>query len=374
MVVSAVAATEYKYEKYVDTAMKIITTLLSGLMWCSAGICLSAEYGQVGDVCTDVEEFTNPIVDGGADPWVIRGDSCYYLSGSDGNTRIFIRCFRKLSEMKHSQGVLVYDAANDSLKLNNLWGPHINCVNGEWYIYFCAQQNVDKSLTSQRMWVLKSESGTPFGPYVNKGEVLRSQNKEWAIDGSVLQKKNGELYFVWSGIERQSIADGSLHQKIFIARMLDPTQVDRSTITLIASPTEPWETSAHPILEGSRPLYVDENGKTILMYSANASWTDEYCLGSLTNVDGDFLNASAWKKSSAPLFQKTDSVYGPGGASYVKTFDGKEDWIIYHAARSKGAGWIRNLRAQRFTWDAHHNPIFGKPLAPGVKMQLPSGE
>lgn len=321
-----------------------------------------------------VRFFTNPVIDGGADPWVIQDNGSYYLSGSDGGGKIFISQFDKISEMSKAKPQLVYDSNNESVKVNALWGPHLNKINGEWYIYYCAQINNDPEFTSQRMWVLKSETDSPFGPYENKGEVLLSNNKEWAIDGSVLQRKNGDLYFVWSGIEQKNIEDKTLHQKVFIAKMLDPTRVDRKTITLIAEPTEPWETSVRPIMEGTRPLYVDENGKTILMYSANASWTDEYCLGSLTNTDGNFLNPSSWKKSSSPLFQKTAIVFGPGGASYVKSVDGKENWIIYHAARQKGSGWNRTIRAQQFTLDDNNDPVFGIPVPIGVKIKVPSGE
>ena len=318
--------------------------------------------------------FTNPVRPVGADPWVIREDAKYYFSESDGGTHIYVHEFDKISEMSQSQGKLVHTTNLDpNLKLNSTWGPHINKINGQWYIYFCATTNPKGGSATQRMWVL--QSGSPFGPYENKGEVLDSKNTEWAIDGSVLVRENGDLYFVWSGISKEDTQPGgSWMQRSFIAKMLDPTRIDRNTITEISQPTEVWEQRGAPIQEGQRPLYVDHNGKTIVMYSASASWTDDYCLGSLTNTDGDFLNPSSWVKSKEPLFQKTEAVWGPGGASYVKSVDGKEDWIIYHAAREKGSGWQRSIRAQKFTFDKENNPIFGDPIAPGVKMQVPSGE
>ena len=318
--------------------------------------------------------FTNPIRAVGADPWVINDSGNYYFSESDGGNKIFIGDFKRLADLQTVQSRLVYNTDTTALKLNCLWGPHINKIQGEWYIYFCAQQNEDKEFTSQRMWVLKSTTDSPYGPYKNEGEVLNSDNTEWAIDGSVLKRQNGELYFVWSGISKEDINNKTLHQKSYIARMLTPTRIDRSTITLISSPTLPWECSVRPIQEGQRPMYVDKNGKTIIMYSANASWTDEYCLGSLTNIDGDFLNPSSWKKSETPLFQKTANVFGPGGASYVTSVDGHENWIIYHAAQQKGSGWARNIRMQKFTFDENNAPVFGKPIDAGVKIPIPSGE
>lgn len=119
-----------------------------------------------------------------------------------------------------------------------------------------------------------------------------------------------------------------------------------------SNPTKEWETSVRPIQEGPRPLIVDKEGKTIIMYSANASWTDEYCLGSLTNTDGDYLNPSSW----------------------VKSVDGKEDWIIFHAAREKGSGWNRVIHTQPFTWSNEGNPIFGSPIPRDQKIEVPSSE
>ena len=353
------------------------TTILSGLCLLCFTACTSAGNknadGQ-GQSEKLVTYFTNPVRTTGADPWVVTDQQKYYFSESDGGTKVYIHEFNKISEMGQSTGKLVFDTSSGKNKVNALWGPHINKINGEWYIYFCAQKNEDNKFTSQRMWVIKSTTDSPYGPYDQMTEVLGSNNTEWAIDGSVLQRKNGDLYFVWSGISKADIKNGSLHQKSYIAKMINPFHVDRKTITLISEPTEPWETSVRPIQEGQRPMYVDRNGKTIVMYSANASWTDEYCLGSLTNTDGNFLNPSSWVKSKAPLFHKTDSVWGPGGASYVKSVDGTEDWILYHAAQQKGSGWARNIRAQKFTFDSQGNPVFGDPIVPGVQMQVPSGE
>ena len=318
--------------------------------------------------------FTNPIRANGADPWVIRLDGKYYFSECDGHSKVFLHEFDKISEMPYSQGRLVYDFSTDYPRGNALWGPHINKVNGEWYIYFCAQTEPSIGTWRQRMWVLRSTTDSPYGPYENCGEVLDSDDTAWAIDGSILQRTDGSLFFVWAGMSQEDIRHGVVRTMTYMAHMKDPMRIDRSTITIISAPTEPWETSVKPIQEGQRPLYVDRGGKTIIMFSANASWTDEYCLGSLTNEDGNYLNPASWRKSKQPLFQKTALVFGPGAGSYVKSLDGKEDWIIYHAARYPGSGWDRDIRAQRFRFDTKDNPIFDEPIAPGIKMEVPSGE
>ena len=257
------------------------------------------------------EYFTNPIRDYGADPWMIFHDGYYYYSESNGWDKIYIIKSPTITGFSDERSVLVWQSpsAGSEGARYNIWRPHLNYVQGKWYIYYAAQAETDEAFLHQRMWVLWSDDNNPFGDYLDGGEILDSENTEWAIDGSILEKGDGSLYFTWSGITDYV----TLHQHTYIARMKDLTRIDRSTIVRISSPEKSWEISVRPIQEGQRPLYVDKGGKTIIMFSANASWTDEYCLGSLTNTDGDFLNPSSWKKSEQPLFKKTGAVFGPGG-------------------------------------------------------------
>jgi GH43 family beta-xylosidase len=81
----------------------------------------------------------------------------------------------------------------------------------------------------------------------------------------------------------------------------------------------------------------------------------------------------SWRKVKQPVFSRKDEVFGPGHASFTKSPDGKEDWIIYHAARHKGAGWDRNVRIQPFTWSSSGEPIFGDPVPEGHELPIPSG-
>lgn len=320
--------------------------------------------------CPTADLFENPIQPTGADPWVIKHNGKYYLSESNGGQQLFIKESKTITGIGDAVAQKVFDFSTQPQKQFTAWAPHLDYIRGEWYLYYCAQLINDPSFKHQRMLVLKSLTDSPFGPYENMGEVLDSGDKEWAIDGSILERKNGDLYFIWSG----TVDFVTLHQSTYIAKMLSPTRIDRNTITLISEASLPWETSVRPIQEGQRPLFIDKEGKTIIMYSANASWTDEYCLGSLTNSDGDFLNPKSWKKSPKPLFEKTKTIFGPGGASYVKSPDGSEDWIIYHSAKKSKSGWDRQINAQPFSWSKSGDPIFGEPIAKGVKIKKPSGE
>jgi cobalamin biosynthesis Mg chelatase CobN len=85
------------------------------------------------------------------------------------------------------------------------------------------------------------------------------------------------------------------------------------------------------------------------------------------------LDATSWVKKSTPVFSQTSEVYGPGHASFTKSPDGTEDWIVYHSKKNTGWNWDRQVSAQKFTWNANDEPVFGSPVALGIPIQEPSG-
>ena len=114
------------------------------------------------------------------------------------------------------------------------------------------------------------------------------------------------------------------------------------------------------------------DGRVFIIYSASGSWTDSYCLGRLSLVGDNPLSPEAWIKKPTPVFDGTVSVISPGHASFTMSPDGSEDWIVYHAAKHKGAGWRRNIRMQQFTWDINGSPCFGNPVSEGIEIIIPS--
>src|SRR5690606_31156698 len=116
-----------------------------------------------------------------------------------------------------------------------------------------------------------------------------------------------------------------------------------------------------------------------LVYSASYCGEDDYALGMLTLKDnGDPLNIDDWTKSQQPVFTKSaqSNAYGPGHNAFFKSPDGKEHWIIYHANSSSGEGCgpARSIRMQEFTYNSTGMPVFGEPVATGMKIEKPAGE
>jgi GH43 family beta-xylosidase len=181
-----------------------------------------------------------------------------------------------------------------------------------------------------------------------------------------LQRDNGRLYFIWSGWPGEE----NVTQNLYIAPMANPWTISGPR-TQISKPELLWEVHGRPLVnEGPQIL---RNGKRVfIVYSASGSWTDHYCLGLLELTGNDPLNASAWSKAQQAVFSRTENVFGPGHASFVKSPDGREDWIVYHAAKRQGSGWDRNVRMQQFGWNTDGTPNFGKPVSAGVPLPVPS--
>ena len=219
------------------------------------------------------------------------------------------------------------------------------------------------------MFVLENTNADPFnGSFTFKGQINDPTNK-WAIDGTAFQHPSGQLYFIWSGWE----GDTPSPQLLYIAKMSDPWTISSERV-LISRPIYDWEKSGGAeINEG--PEVIIRNDKILLIHSAAACWTDNYCLGLLTaSTSSDPMDPASWEKHPNPIFQSGNNVFGPGHHSLTTSPDGKEDWIVYHSARYQGAGEVRQIRTQSFTWNGDSTPNLGEPVNRDTPIQIPSGE
>ncbi len=288
----------------------------------------------------------------GEDPWVISYQNTYYYCTVDRQKgKILISKFDLLKEITTAQRVEVWTGGQKNTpEYLEIWSPELQFLDGKWYIYFALYNGKNGE---ERIYVIEAISDNPQGQYTFKGKLAGSTN-HWAIDGSVLHLPDGERYFVWSGWEGQN----NTSQNIYIAKMSNPWTIV-SERSCISRPKYNWEKQGYPYVnEGPQPLLHE--GKTFIIYSASGSWTDDYCLGQLTYLGGNPLEPKSWHKEPEPVFKKTDTIFGPGHCSFVKDKTG-QDWIIYHAARSSGAGWARQVRAKQFGWNKDGSPNFGKP-------------
>ncbi|MBS1948982.1 MAG: glycoside hydrolase family 43 protein [Bacteroidetes bacterium] len=322
------------------------------------------------------QTFTNPLLPSGPDPWVIYKGGYYYYTNT---TAINITLWKtkNIVDLKSAEKKIIWAPPATGPYSKELWAPEVHHLQGKWYIYFAADSGNN---VTHRIYVLENASKDPLhGKWTMKGQLNLPDNK-WAIDATVFEN-NGKMYVIWSGWKD----DVNGEQDIFIAQLKNPWTVAGNR-TLISEPTYPWETHGdlnNPndvkhlnVNEG--PEILKHGSKIFLIYSASACWTDDYALGMLTtNINADFLKASSWSKSDHPVFQQSpeNRVYATGHNSFFKSPDAKEDYILYHAnsAPGEGCGKRRSPRAQKFTWNVDGTPNFGKPVAAGVRLPVPSG-
>lgn len=317
----------------------------------------------------EVSNFYNVIMQVGADPWVYKHTDGYYYNSFVNASGVMIRRAKTISGLEAGERRLTWSPVKDTMYSSNIWAPEMHYLKDtdgayKWYIYFAADNGTN---ANHRMYVLENANENPMtGTWEFKGKITDSSDR-WAIDGTVLTVDD-EHYFIWSGWEN---TDGSF-QNLYIAKMSNPWTISSERV-LLSTPEYDWESSPGRINEGPQ---VTIKGDIInLVYSANGSWTDSYCLGLITaHIDADLMDPESWVKHDEPIFSSANGVYGPGHHSLVTSPDGSEDWMIYHAARWPGSGWTRNVRAQKFTWNADGTPNLGEPVDPNIPIAIPSGE
>ncbi|HEY1786905.1 MAG TPA: glycoside hydrolase family 43 protein [Verrucomicrobiae bacterium] len=307
--------------------------------------------------------FTNPIASRGADPWVIRSDSKYYYCQSRRNNGVWVNAATNLEDIGKGNWKCVWKPGPGTPWSREIWAPELHFIQGKWYIYVAAD---DGDNSNHRMYVLEGTSDDPTRPFTLKGKISPSVDR-WAIDGTVLEMPDGKLYFIWSGWEG---AD-NVAQNLYLAPMSDPWTIDGPRVC-ISRPEHAWEKHGLPINEGPEVLWHGHH--LFVIYSASGMWTDNYCLGELAWNGGDVSNPKSWVKQPESAFSSSATVFGPGHCSFVTSPDGKEDWIIYHAHTYRGSGAERDIRMQRFSWNADGSPDFGIPVSAGVPLPRPSGE
>jgi len=319
---------------------------------------------QVGCAGSDAkgderDDFYNLLMQDGADPWMYKHTDGYYYFTKTTGSDVTVWKSASITGMDGAPRRVIPTGGH------NIWAPELHYIHGAWYIYYAMD---DGDNVNHRMYVMENTSADPLqGVWKQKGQITDTTNR-WAIDGTVL-KVNGELYFIWSGWEGKE----NIRQNLYIAHMSNPWTIDSERVE-ISRPTYAWETNHSPqVNEG--PQVAIRNGIINLVYSASGSWTNDYCLGLITaDVTRDLLDPASWHKREEPIFVSGNGLYGPGHHSFTTSPDGTEDWIVYHVAKYKDAGWNREVRMQPFTWNADNTPNLGVPADPNLPLSLPSGE
>jgi len=312
-----------------------------------------------------MHSFSNPIAPSGNDPWLIFHEGYYYYCLSE-KGGVCVARIKNIYDLNKAELVRVWLPPSGTNYSREIWAPELHYLNGEWYIYFAADDGKNEN---HRMYVLKGTTQNPLDEFEFMGQITDESDK-WAIDGTVMQY-NDKLYFVWSGW----MLNVNVSQLLYIAEMSDPCTISSRRVK-ISSPEKSWELVGNPTINEG-PVAIEHNGTMHIVYSASGSWTDDYCLGLLTLTGDDPLSPDSWTKSSKPILSKSKKVFGPGHCSFTTSPDGSQTWVIYHANKVSGTGWAgRSAWAQLVTWDENNYPVIGNgtPPDPGEKLLIPVNE
>lgn len=313
--------------------------------------------------------FMNPLFDG-ADPWLVRKDGYYYYCSASGRC---ISISRSRFITRKGETKRIWEAPDTGWNRSCVWAPELHFLDGRWYIYYAAGESGPPYI-HQKTGVLQSATEDPMGPYRDMGMLYTGDNPDmktentWAIDMTVFRYR-GKLYALWSGWEKPALTDKT-SQHLYIAPMKNPYTIESPRVR-ISSPEETWETGG-PLNLQEGPEILTKLNKLFIIYSCRESWTTDYRIGmlELKSPDSPLTDPSSWEKTG-PVFS---GPFGTGHCSFVKSPDGKEDWIIYHSKKGTKEGWERDIRAQKFTWDLNGYPVFGNAIPVGVEIKRPSGE
>ncbi|MFB9906564.1 family 43 glycosylhydrolase [Allokutzneria oryzae] len=311
--------------------------------------------------------FYNPILTTAADPSMAIHNGQYHLVQGDfyNADDIVIRRSSTVEGIRSAESVVVWrHPACPAPACKEIWAPELQRIGDRWWIFFTGQNGSGGH--THRMYALRSTGTDPMGPYDYLGEQ-RLPGDTWGIDGTYLTHQ-GQNYYLWSGWESQS---ENRVQHLYIVRMSDPMTPSGDRVR-ISSPTQPWETVPNNlgilVNEGPQPITAP-NGRLSVVYSANGSFTNDYCLGRLT-LNGDPMNPASWTKSGGCVFSGRDTATSPGHNGFL-TINGRP-WIVYHANMDPGTGWGgRSIRVQPMSFDSGGLPVLGVPIPVHQGIPLP---
>ncbi|MFY7952665.1 MAG: glycoside hydrolase family 43 protein, partial [Armatimonadaceae bacterium] len=282
----------------------------------------------------DVRTGRIPLLDSGADPWIVRHNGDFLYCHSRDN-QIWVRRAPTLDALAEIESVAVWKGPEGGRFSQELWAPELHAVDGGWVIYVAAD---DGDNANHRMVALVRDHPDPLGLFTFHGPLALEPDR-WAIDGTLLRHPQHGLFFLWSGWEGTE----NVAQHLYVCPMADPLTPSGPRVR-ISSPDFDWEQRG---AGGPNQLPTINEGPQVLqrgrwfhvVYSAAGSWSDDYCLGMLSlRPGGDPLDPTQWVKLPDPVFARTESILAPGHASFTTDPDGT-DWIAYHSARFAGAAW-----------------------------------
>lgn len=279
-------------------------------------------------------EYPNPFIPERADPYITKGDGCYYFTASypafkdvdHGYDRIILRKAETVSGLAEAEEKVIWKAHETGNMAKHIWAPEIHKIGGKWYVFFAAGDK--NNIWNIRPYLLGCDGDDPYKDKWTEMGRMQAKNGDdvtfstFSLDMTYFSHK-GRHYLIWA----QSLPDSSL----FMAEISpeNPLQLITEPI-LLTKPEYDWEKVRFRVNEGASVLKNED--KLIVFFSASGTGS-EYCMGMVyTDTDKDPMIKENWIKYPYPVLSTSDlqDESGPGHNSFVYDEKGRL-LLVYHA-------------------------------------------
>lgn len=304
--------------------------------------------------------YTNSVMPGIADPYVLFHEGTYYLYGTHTadwpmmQNGIKVYTSTDLVNWKeHDEWALHRD---NSWGENRFWAPEVIEKDGKFYMYYAVEE---------RLAVATSDS--PLGPFVQeKMEPIHPNTPE--IDAHIFTDEDGKQYMYFVRFEGGNV--------IYVAELNDDMKsIKEDTVTFVMRASQDWEKStkqpSYPVNEGA--FVIKHKDTYYLTYSANHFESPDYGVGYATAP----TPMGPWTKyENNPIMKSNIVVPGAGHHSLIHSPDGTELFMVYHTHNSTKATEPRKLAIDRVQFVPQENgPDIMEVWGPTVTPQpMPSNK
>jgi len=299
--------------------------------------------------------YTNSVLDGVADPFVLFHKGTYYLYGT--NT---------VDYPNMPNGIKVYTSKDlvhwtahegwaldnkDSWGENRFWAPEVVEKNGTFYMYYAVEEHL-----------AVATSDSPLGPFIQEvQQPLHADIKE--IDAHIFTDDDGKQYMYFVRFNNNN--------EMWVAELNDDMMgIKEDTLQFVFRATQDWEKSQKApvasINEG--PFVIKHKGLYYLTYSGNHFQSPDYGVGYAVSESP----TGPWTKYEYnPIMKSNTVVPGAGHHSLIASPDGKELFMVYHTHFSQSSTEPRKLAIDRVQFVPQENGIDAMEVwGPTVTPQL----
>lgn len=278
---------------------------------------------------TERKYYSNPIgITGIGDPFILKApDGMYFMyatSAADG-----IKAWKSDDMIKWESVDYIYHKTEKTWGEINFWAPEVIFYKNKYYLFYSASVP-DKIV--HRTGV--ATCNTPYGPFIDIFNRPMFDPGYAALDASPYINDDGSKYLYYSKDCVENVVEGRHESHSYVVEMNEDMTGVIGEPVFLTKPDEDWEKLSGPEWLWNEGQHVfKRNGIYYLMYSANSTADNTYCVGYATSDKpmGPFV-----KYAGNPILKSVYDDNGkciisaPGHNSVTKSPDGNDYYIAYH--------------------------------------------